>query len=146
MKCSLSNIEGLSAQIENLGNLGPEELDETWRDLFGSDRPRRVWGHLLVKALGYRLQEKAIGGLKPSTRRLLAQLGRNGLGRAGLAESARTRLKAGTVLVGEWRGVTHRVTGRGLRCPRRLVRRRDPAVHIWTAPLCAKPRERSEQR
>jgi hypothetical protein len=29
MKCSLSDIEGLSAQIENLGNLGPEELDET---------------------------------------------------------------------------------------------------------------------
>ena len=65
MKCSLSNIEGLSAQIENLGNLGPEELDETWRDLFGSDRPRRVCGHLLVKALGYRLQEKATG--RPQT-------------------------------------------------------------------------------
>ena len=34
MKCSLSNIEGLSAEIENLGSLGPEELDQTWRDLF----------------------------------------------------------------------------------------------------------------
>src|SRR5260370_37028891 len=41
MKCSLSNIEGLSAQIENLGNLGPEQLDQTWCDLFGSGRPRQ---------------------------------------------------------------------------------------------------------
>jgi hypothetical protein len=61
MKCSLSNIEGLSAEIENLGNLGPEELDQAWRDLFGSDRPRRVCGDLLIKALGYRLQEKQSG-------------------------------------------------------------------------------------
>jgi hypothetical protein len=29
MKCSLANSEGLAAGIENLGNLGPEELDQT---------------------------------------------------------------------------------------------------------------------
>ncbi len=31
MKYSLSDIEGLSAQIENLGNLGPQDLDQTMR-------------------------------------------------------------------------------------------------------------------
>ena len=36
MKCLLSDIEGLSAEIENLRTLGPEELDQTWRDLFES--------------------------------------------------------------------------------------------------------------
>ena len=51
MKCSLSNIESLSAEIENLGNLGREQLDQAWRDLFGSDRPRRVCGDLLIKAV-----------------------------------------------------------------------------------------------
>jgi hypothetical protein len=110
MKCSLSNIEGLSVQIENLTNLGPEELDQTWRELFESDRPRRVFGDLLIKALGHRLQEKAVGGLKPSTRRLLERWGRNGSERGPLAEPAGTRLKAGTVLVREWHGVTHRVS------------------------------------
>ena len=78
MKCLLSDIEGLSAQIENLGNLGHEQLDQAWRDLFESDRPRRVCGDLLIKALGYRLQEKASGGLKTSTRRLLERWSRNG--------------------------------------------------------------------
>jgi len=65
---------------------------------------------LLIRALGYRLQEKAIGGLKPSIRRLLERWGRNGSGRGPLAEPARTRLKAGTVLVREWHGVNNRVT------------------------------------
>ena len=110
MKCSLTDSEGLSAQIGNLGNLGSEELDQTWRVLFGSERPRRVYGDLLVKALGYRLQEKAIGGLKPSTRRLLECWGRNESERVPLAAPVRTRLKAGTVLVRERHGVTHRVT------------------------------------
>jgi hypothetical protein len=36
MKRSLSKIEGLSAEIENLKTLGPEQLDQTWRDLFES--------------------------------------------------------------------------------------------------------------
>jgi hypothetical protein len=110
MKCSLANIEGLSAEVGNLENLGPEVLNQTWRALFGSERPRRVCGNLLIKALGYRLQENAIGGLKPSTRRLLERWGRNGSQRGPLAEPARTQLKAGTVLVREWHGVSHRVT------------------------------------
>jgi hypothetical protein len=110
MKCSLADIESLSAQVENLCTLGPEELDQTWRALFGSERRRRVCGDLLIKALGYRLQEKAIGGLKPSTRRLLERWGRNGSERGPLAEPARAQPKAGTVLVREWHGVSHRVT------------------------------------
>jgi len=110
MKCSLADIEGLSAQIENLRNLGPEGLDQSWRALFGADRPRRVCGDLLIKALGYRLQEKANGGLKPSTRRLLERWGRNGSELGPSAKPAKIRLKAGTVLVREWHGVTHRVT------------------------------------
>jgi hypothetical protein len=110
MRCSLSEIEDISAEVENLGTLGPEELDQTWRDLFGTERPRRVCGDLLIKALGYRLQGKTIGGLKPSTRRLLERWGRNGSERGPSAKPARIRLKAGTVLVREWHGVTHRVT------------------------------------
>jgi hypothetical protein len=110
MKCSLADIEGLSAQVENLRILGPEELDQTWRALFGSERPRRVCGDLLIKALGYRLQEKAIGGLKPHTRRLLERWGRDESERGPTVEPARTRLKAGTALVREWHGVSYRVT------------------------------------
>jgi hypothetical protein len=47
MKCALADIEGLSVRVENLRTLGPEKLDQTWRELFGSERPRRVYGDLL---------------------------------------------------------------------------------------------------
>ena len=110
MKCLPSDIEVRSVEIENLRTLGPEGLDQTWPALFGFERPRRVYGDLLIKALGYRLQEKAFGGLKPSTRRLLERWGRNGSERGTLAKPARTQLKAGTTLVREWHGVSNRVT------------------------------------
>jgi hypothetical protein len=48
---------------------------QSWRALFGIDRPRRVCRDLLIKALWYRLQEEATGGLIPSTRRLLERWG-----------------------------------------------------------------------
>jgi hypothetical protein len=95
MKCSLADIEGLSAQIENLRTLGPGQLDQTWRALFGSERPRRVCGDLLIKALGYRLQEKAIGGLKPYTRRLLERWGRDESERGPTVEPARDSAEGG---------------------------------------------------
>jgi hypothetical protein len=48
MKRSLSKIEGLSAEIENLKTLGPEELDQTWRDLFESSFSVRG-GHSVLR-------------------------------------------------------------------------------------------------
>jgi hypothetical protein len=42
MKCLLSDIERLSVQIENVRNLGPGELDQTWCDLSPSERLCRV--------------------------------------------------------------------------------------------------------
>jgi len=110
MKCSLADIESVSVRVESLRILGPEELDQTWRALFGSERPRRVYGDLLIKALGYRLQEKAFGGLKPSTRRVLERWGRDQSARGPTVEPARIQLKAGTALVREWHGVSYRVT------------------------------------
>ena len=110
MKCSLADIESVSVRVESLRILGPEELDQTWRALFGSERPSRVCGDLLIKALGYRLQEKAIGGLKPYTRRLLERWGRDESERGPTVEPASSRLKAGTALVRAWHGVSHRVT------------------------------------
>ncbi len=67
-------IENLATEIERLRTLTGKQLDERWRELFGSERPRRLYGELLIGVLAYRLQEKAAGGLKPATRRLLRQV------------------------------------------------------------------------
>jgi DUF2924 family protein len=75
-----------------------------------SRAPPRVSGELLIKALAHRLQEKALGGLKPATRRLLESWGRKNAEPSLPTQPVKTRLKAGTVLAREWHGTTHRVT------------------------------------
>jgi hypothetical protein len=64
---------------------------------------------LLTRALAYRIQERALGGLKPATRRLLAQLGEGDSLCHFAKRASGQKAGAGTVLVREWRGASHRV-------------------------------------
>jgi hypothetical protein len=52
-------------------------LKQHWRSLYSSDPPHRVSRELLTRAVAYRIQEQALGGLKSSTRRLLKRLARD---------------------------------------------------------------------
>ncbi|MGA2412308.1 MAG: DUF2924 domain-containing protein, partial [Candidatus Binataceae bacterium] len=64
-----------------------------------------------IQGIAYRLQEKALGGLKPATVRLLARIADAAAARRQAApETATIRLSAGTVLIREWRGAKHQVT------------------------------------
>jgi len=62
---------------------------------------------VLINALSYRIQEKALGGLKPSTQRLLDRIAEGGSN--ALERAANPRANAGTVLIRQWRGITHKV-------------------------------------
>ena len=66
--------EPLAQEIAALTSLSVKELKERWRSLYGSEPHRRMRRELLTRAVAYRLQERALGGLKPSTRRLLARI------------------------------------------------------------------------
>jgi len=100
----------LQTDLDSLDALKPDELAERWRALYGADLPPRLRRPLIIQALAYRLQEKALGGLKPATRRLLEAAA----GRAAKLRSARPHPKrsaqAGAVLVREWHGTKHQVT------------------------------------
>jgi hypothetical protein len=63
----------------------------------------------MVRAIAYGIQERALAGLKPSTQRLLDRIcdGRPG---AALERIPKPRPGVGTVLIREWRGVSHGVT------------------------------------
>ena len=112
MRRSLADGESekLVSEIESLRALSPEGLNRRWQILFGSDRPKRLCGCLLAQALAYRLQESAWGGLKASTRQLLQQVANRAAARSPAVELPRLRLKAGTVMIREWHGTTHRIT------------------------------------
>ena len=76
MKHSPSDAEpdGVYGELASLPALGPERLKERWRTLYGTEPPPRISEDLLRRAIAYRLQERALGGLKPSTRRLLQRV------------------------------------------------------------------------
>jgi len=69
-----STTAALAHEIAALRQAPPADLKERWRALYCSEPPRRISRDLLVRAVAYRIQEKALGGLKPATRRLLAKV------------------------------------------------------------------------
>jgi DUF2924 family protein len=102
--------EPLAQEIAALTSLSVKALKERWRALYGSEPHRRMRRELLTRAVAYRLQERALGGLKPSTRRLLARIAAQASGH-GMERAASVRkASAGTVLIRDWRGTSHRVT------------------------------------
>jgi Protein of unknown function (DUF2924) len=86
-----------------------DELRREWRRLYRSEPPR-LSRDLLIRAIGYRLQEIEHGGLGKTTRRklqILAKMFRT-TGRVG--SDPGLRLKPGARLVREWHSHTHTVT------------------------------------
>jgi hypothetical protein len=111
MKRKQLQFEAASSEKElgALGGLDSKALKQRWRVLYRTAPPPRISSSLLYQALAYRLQEKALGGLKSSARRLLDRVAED---RAGphLASTLTAKARAGTVLIREWHGVSHRVT------------------------------------
>ena len=101
--------EDLAGEIATLNTLGPSALLQKWQALFGTDPSPLLSRTFMVRAIAYRLQEQRFGGLKPSTQRLLDRAceGRADVGRKRIPDE---RVSAGTVLIREWGGVSHRVT------------------------------------
>ena len=99
----------LMHEIAALTKAAPADLKERWRTLYGSEPPPRISRDLLVRALAYRIQEKALGGLKPSTRRLLAKVAADASAPRKIQVAPEPPLKPGTVLLREWHGTQHQV-------------------------------------
>lgn len=84
------------------------ELRAQWRQFCGTEPPR-LSRDLLIRALAYRLQERAQGGLSRASIRRLAELAREAQDGTEPPHST-SPLRPGATLVREWRGRTHLVT------------------------------------
>src|ERR1035437_159488 len=102
--------EALAAEIASLFKLGIDELRERWKAMFGKAPSRGISRSFATRAIAYRLQEKAFGGLKTSTQRLLAEFAHDRTNGSALAPAPSRTVKAGAVLVREWRGISHQVS------------------------------------
>jgi Protein of unknown function (DUF2924) len=104
------NPKDLAASLDALPQLDSQELDARWKALYGSDPPERLRRPMMIQALAYRLQEQALGGLKPVTRRLLRSIGDGAETHRSTAVESNRPVKAGMVLIREWHGTKHQVT------------------------------------
>jgi DUF2924 family protein len=86
-----------------------DELRREWRRLYRGEPPR-ISRDLLMRGIGYRLQEIQHGGLGKATRRKLKTLANMFRTTGRVAPDPGLSLKPGARLVREWHGRTHTVT------------------------------------
>jgi len=91
--------------LERLAKFERNDLLKYWKFTYDADPPTSISRPLLLHAIAYKLQEKALGGLKRTTRRYMLQL----VADNETAILPRTNVRTGTRLLREWHGVTHEV-------------------------------------
>jgi Protein of unknown function (DUF2924) len=94
--------ESVEVELARIGGMTIAQLRACWRENFASDPPATFSKDLLARAICYRLQEQAFGGLSASRTRLLQALAKPG------AEPLR-HIKVGSVLIREHQGIVHEV-------------------------------------
>jgi hypothetical protein len=95
----------LEAEIDRIRSLPIDEIRALWRQMLRSQPPAALGKDMLGRMISYHIQEKALGGLSRASLRLLDDIERG----KPAVETARRRLKPGTVLVREYNGERHSV-------------------------------------
>ena len=103
------SLDRLREALTRLPTASRADLKAEWRRLYRSEPPARLGRELLLGAIAYRLQEDALGGLRPESQRRLRHIaGQVSRGEEPAINHA-PRLKPGTRLLREWQGRTHEV-------------------------------------
>jgi hypothetical protein len=106
---SQAQKEKLASDLSGLATLSDADLKTRWRKLYGSEPPRCIHRSLLIPAIAHRVQERALGGLKSSTRRHLMRIAGCAADACQWQNYSGLNPRPGTVLVRDWGGVTHQV-------------------------------------
>lgn len=145
--------EEISREIASLSQLSRPNLKQRWRDLYGTEPPLKISRNLMLRAVAYRIQERAFGGIKPLTRRLLEQIANELDGRRQRGGAPRATVPAGTVLLREWQGRSHHVTvlDEGVLYQRKRYRSLSEVAQVitgarWSGPLFFGLKRRGEEK
>jgi hypothetical protein len=101
--------EKLKDEISGLLAADAIALTLKWKALLGTPPTPHLGRTMMIRVIAHRLQEGALSALKPSTLRILGRVCDGGSQTASSQKPERFA-GAGTVLIREWRGVSHRVT------------------------------------
>jgi hypothetical protein len=99
----------LDVEIAALQGAATHDLRIAWRRLYRSEPPPCMTRELMIRAIAYRMQERAHGGLSPATKRKLHSLVAQLEAKGPEAFDPGIVLKPGARLVREWAGQTHTV-------------------------------------
>jgi Protein of unknown function (DUF2924) len=103
------SLDRLREALRRLPTATRVELTAEWRRLYPTNPPARISRALLIAAIAYRVQEAALGGLRPELQRRLRHIAEQVSRGEEPALTATPRLKPGTRLLREWGGKTHTV-------------------------------------
>jgi len=95
----------LDQELNRIAGLSARHVRTEWQRCYGEEAPALPLP-LLRRALAYRVQEKALGGLSPAAGRMLTLLRSSS---STVATNSPIDLKIGTRLVREWNGKLHNV-------------------------------------
>ena len=107
MKTSIPPTPSLAARVSGLPKLPMQELWSLW-DQYFPNRPAHHHRAYVESRVAYKLQEEALGGLKPEVRQQLIRIG-EAQSKIGTRKASDIRIVPGTVLVREHANREHRV-------------------------------------
>ncbi len=100
----------VEAQLTELESLSYQGLQEEWLRWYQVPPPARVSRKLLLLGVGWKIQERAFGGLSAATKRRLTTIAKSLKQGEGVPANRAAQLKPGTRLVREWHGQMYTVT------------------------------------
>jgi hypothetical protein len=104
-----SSEDAVTVKLQALAEMNYDSLRAEWRRLYRAPPPKRVSRDLLMLGVGWKVQERAYGGLGVATKRRLADLAKTMERNGDVTRNRVARLKPGARLVREWRGEIHTV-------------------------------------
>jgi hypothetical protein len=100
----------VSSEVAKLPSFTRQQLLDLWLKLYGRAAPPGIRRELMVPFLGYRIQERAYGGLKAATRAQLLRIARALENPTSTTEwLSKPKIKAGTRILRQWRGEIHEI-------------------------------------
>lgn len=102
-------VAGVAGLLARLNNLTLDELRAEWRRIYRS-APPRLSRDLMRRAIAYRIQEKAFGGLSAASKRKLKDHATQIENMGRVRPDPRPAVRTGARLVREWNGRTYTVT------------------------------------
>ncbi len=106
---STARDKAVEEALDRLPGLDLASLRQEWTRLYGTAPSRYISRDLLMRAVAYRIQENAYGGLKPAVVRQLRKVMQDLQAGRTPDTTVRPQMQPGVRLMRDWNGETHTV-------------------------------------